>query len=262
MISPAPIFMLAGVKISLLRLPEIVKTIKVWIEKNEKHYICSTSLHGITESILSNEVKTAHNSSSLVTPDGMPIVWIGRLSGYSISRVPGSDLMPAVLLMMEKQGFKTYLFGSSSDVLKRLKKNLLASYPCLKIVGLYSPPFRKVSKKEQSKIVKNINVARPDIVWVALGAPKQELWMKTNRKLLKAPILIGVGAVFDFFSGTRQLAPRWIQNIGFEWFFRIIQEPRRLLKRYLKIILVLTLFIMKRIVSKLFSLKDRVNKYF
>jgi N-acetylglucosaminyldiphosphoundecaprenol N-acetyl-beta-D-mannosaminyltransferase len=180
------------------------------------------------------KVLTSVNSADLVTPDGMPVVWLGRLMGYNnIRRVYGPDLMREICRISEIHQFKNYFYGSSLDVLTKLKAGLNRKYPDLIIGGIFSPPFRQLTVEEDDKIVEEINNCNPDIVWVGLGSPKQDLWMYEHRGKVNAPVIIGVGAAFDFLAGTKPQAPRWMRNSGFEWFFRFITEPKRLWRRYL-----------------------------
>ena len=174
------------------------------------------------------------NSADLATPDGMPVVWIGRMWGYkNIRRVYGPELMQEVCGISVKNGYKNYFYGSSPEVLNKLREQLNEKYPGLITSGSFSPPFQQLTKDEDDKIVKEINNSNPDIVWVGLGSPKQDLWMYEHRDRLNAPVLIGVGAAFDFLAGTKPQAPRWIRDNGFEWLFRLITEPKRLWRRYL-----------------------------
>ena len=174
------------------------------------------------------------NCADLATPDGMAVVWIGKMLGYkNIRRVYGPELMQEVCSISAKNGYKNYLFGSSQDVLNKLRVELNKEYPGLIINGSFSPPFRHFTREEDERMVEDINSANSDIVWVGLGSPKQDLWMYEHRERIHAPVLIGVGAAFDFLSGVKPQAPRWIRNNGFEWLFRLATEPKRLWRRYL-----------------------------
>jgi N-acetylglucosaminyldiphosphoundecaprenol N-acetyl-beta-D-mannosaminyltransferase len=174
------------------------------------------------------------NAADLATPDGMPVVWIGKLMGYkNIRRVYGPELMQKICEISQNKGYSNYLYGSSPEVLKKLRDRLNKLYPGINFKGVFSPPFRQLTSEEDDKIVGDINNASPDIVWVGLGSPKQDLWMHEHRNKINAPVMIGVGAAFDFVAGTKPQAPRWMRKVGLEWFFRLMTEPKRLWRRYL-----------------------------
>jgi N-acetylglucosaminyldiphosphoundecaprenol N-acetyl-beta-D-mannosaminyltransferase len=171
----------------------------------------------------------------MVTPDGMPLAWIGRLGGHkNMTRVCGSELMMEVFKASVTKGYRHYLYGGNEGVPELLKEKMEAIFPGIKVVGTYSPPFRPLTDEEDEAIVKSINETKPDIVWVGIGAPKQERWMSAHLNRLEAPVMVGVGAAFDFNSNLKKRAPMWIQKVGMEWFFRLATEPRRLWRRYLK----------------------------
>ena len=205
-----------------------------WVSERTPNYVCVSSVHGIIECQNSEELTAIHNAAGMVTPDGMPLVWLSWLSGQrQVDRVYGPDLMLAVCADSATTGYRHYLYGSSPDVLHRLEANLIRRFPQIQIVGSYSPPYRALSREEDEAEVAAINAARPDIVWVGLGTSKQERWMGAYRPRLTAPVLIGVGAAFDFHAGLKPQAPHWMQHSGLEWIFRLANEPRRLWKRYL-----------------------------
>ncbi len=160
-------------------------------------------------------------------------MWIGRLHGYRVERVYGPDLMLELCAYGQKYNYRHFFYGGAPGVPELLASKLQARYPGLQVVGTYSPPFRQLSPEEELEIARLINTAAPDIVWVGLGTPKQDYWVGRFSRLLEAPALIAVGAAFDFHSGRIKQAPRWIQRSGFEWLFRLLQEPRRLWRRYI-----------------------------
>jgi N-acetylglucosaminyldiphosphoundecaprenol N-acetyl-beta-D-mannosaminyltransferase len=164
----------------------------------------------------------------------MPLVWLCRLKGHEkVQRVYGPDLMLALCGHSIETGFRHYFFGGAVGVPEKLSANLRNLFPGLIVTGIYSPPFRPMSDEEDRKIIEIINSTEPDIVWIGLSTPKQERWMAEHIDRLTAPVLIGVGAAFDFLAGSKKQAPRWMQRSGMEWFFRLITEPRRLWRRYL-----------------------------
>jgi N-acetylglucosaminyldiphosphoundecaprenol N-acetyl-beta-D-mannosaminyltransferase len=169
-----------------------------------------------------------------VVPDGMPVVWIGRFRGYHLPRrVYGPELMLRFCQETASVGYRHYLLGGAPGVPEQLAQSLEKSCPGMVIAGMYSPPFRPATVKEDAAIVEDINRAAPDVLWVGLGTPKQELWMHQHRDQLRVPVILGVGAAFDFLSFRKRQAPVWMRERGLEWMFRLLQEPLRLWKRYL-----------------------------
>lgn len=229
-------FRIAGVRIDAVTLELAVKIIEKWISMGWKSYVCLTGAHAIVDMYKSKELFRINEESGLVTADGMPVVWVGRQRGYNLERVCASNLMPALFERSLKKKYKHYLYGSSADVIDRLKFNLSKDYPGINIVGTYSPPFRELTDFEKNHVVSIINSASPDIVWVGLGFPKQAFFMAEFSSLLNASVLIGVGAGFDFFSGNKRIAPTWISILGLEWFYRLLNEPNRLLARYARVV--------------------------
>jgi N-acetylglucosaminyldiphosphoundecaprenol N-acetyl-beta-D-mannosaminyltransferase len=226
-----------GVTVDAQTLDGAVDTIGTWIERREPHYVCITGVHGVMESQDDHELRRIHNEAGMVTTDGMPLVWLSRRrvpAGTEVERVYGPDLMLATFARSEATGWRHFLFGSSSETLGRLCGNMRARFPRAEIVGSLSPPFRPLEPAEQQAIEGEIVGARPDIVWVGLSTPKQERWMAAHVGRVHAPVLVGVGAAFDFHAGLKRQAPRWVQRSGLEWAFRLASEPRRLAGRYLK----------------------------
>jgi N-acetylglucosaminyldiphosphoundecaprenol N-acetyl-beta-D-mannosaminyltransferase len=227
-------FSILGVNISAIDIGDACYLAESAISRREKVYISTCPVSTIMESKRSEKVLTSVNCADLATPDGMPMVWVGKLLGYkNIRRVYGPELMQKICEISQKKGYRNYLYGSSPDVLSKLSDKLNIKYPNLVISGSFSPPFRKLTKDEDNKIVTDINSSNPDIVWVGLGSPKQDLWMHEHRHKINAPVMIGVGAAFDFIAGTKPQAPRWMRKVGLEWFFRLMTEPKRLWRRYL-----------------------------
>jgi len=170
-----------------------------------------------------------------VTPDGLPLAWLLRLGGHRGTRqVCGPDLMPALFVAGQDPGYRHFLYGATPDTLLLLRQGLLRVAPRAQIVGEHAPPFRAMTPSEDAAAMDMINAHRPDIVWVGLSTPKQEMWMASHRDRLDAPVLIGVGAAFDFNAGLKRRAPRLMRSLGLEWAYRVAQEPRRLAGRYLR----------------------------
>jgi N-acetylglucosaminyldiphosphoundecaprenol N-acetyl-beta-D-mannosaminyltransferase len=223
-----------GVGVSVLRMEMALQTIDGWISRRESQYVCVTGVHGVMESWRNEELRRVHNSAGLVTPDGMPLVWMSRLMGFRrAERVYGPDLMLAVCERSASRGHSQFFYGGAPGVGEELASRLQSRFSGLQVAGVYSPPFRALTPDEDRAVIERINTAAPDIVWVGIGTPKQERWMSAHRRALRAPVLIGVGAAFDFHAGLKRQAPRWMQKSGLEWLFRLASEPGRLWRRYL-----------------------------
>jgi len=223
-----------GVGISAINMTAAVETIAGWIAQGASQYVCVFPVHSVIECQKDSDLRHIANASGLTTPDGMPLVWLSRLHGHRhVSRVYGPDLMSAVCAASVERGYRHFLYGGADGVPEKLAAVLAQQYPGLQVAGTYSPPFRPLRPEEDEQIVEMIDASDADIVWVGLGTPKQDHWMATHVGRLKAPVLIGVGAAFDFLSGLKRQAPRWMQQTGLEWLFRLITEPRRLWRRYL-----------------------------
>ena len=206
-----------------------------WIMTRSPNYICVRDVHGVVRCQEDFELRQIHNSAGLVVPDGMPLVWLSRLAGHRlVERVYGPDLMLAALAEGLKRGWRHYFYGGTQGVANRLAETLKESYPGLRVAGTLCPPFRPLTVDEDQLAVEAINESKAEIVWVGLSTPKQERWMAAHDGRVTAPVLIGVGAAFDFNSGVKRQAPRWMQRGGLEWLFRMLTEPRRLGPRYLK----------------------------
>jgi N-acetylglucosaminyldiphosphoundecaprenol N-acetyl-beta-D-mannosaminyltransferase len=223
-----------GVWVNAINMKMALHTIEDWISRGEPHYVCVTSVHGVMESQRDQELRRIYTTAGLVTPDGMPLVWLSRLMGFrDVERVYGPDLMLAVCERSTARGYRHFFYGGAPGVAEKLVVRLQSRFPGLQVAGIDSPPFRHLTLQEDRAVVEHINTARPDIVWVGIGTPKQERWMAMHVGQLSAPVLIGVGAAFDFHAGLKKQAPRWMQRSGLEWSFRLMTEPRRLGRRYL-----------------------------
>lgn len=205
------------------------------IEENTKGYICVTGVHGVMEAQASEGFKKILNNGFLVTPDGMPMVWMGKFFGANeMNRVYGPDLMLNICEAGLEKNYRHFLYGGGDKVAKMLKEKLVKRYPELKIVGTFTPPFRPLNNVEEENLRESVFAAKPDIIWVGLSTPKQERFMAEYIDKLDTTLMFGVGAAFDFHAGLVPQAPAWMQNSGLEWFFRLCKEPRRLWRRYLK----------------------------
>lgn len=226
-----------GVQVSRVNLARATASLEQWIHERCRKYVCVTGVHGVMESRLDSALRDIHNNAGLVIPDGMPLVWMSRLYGDAqIERVCGRDLMRRMTAISAEHGYRQFYYGSSEGVSDRLNRVLSAQYPGLQIAGRFCPPFRPLTPEEDMALVERINAARPDILWIGLSTPKQERWMASHLDKLDVPVMIGVGAAFDFLAGTMPEAPAWMQRSGLEWLFRLCSEPRRLGPRYAYIV--------------------------
>jgi N-acetylglucosaminyldiphosphoundecaprenol N-acetyl-beta-D-mannosaminyltransferase len=228
-------FKVLGVTVDAVQIPEVIELMERWIRaRSACHFIAFTGMHGITESLHDPLFKRILNSADLLVADGMPLVWLGRRHGYPLRRrVYGPELLET---FCRKTGprYRHYFYGGGPGVADRLAE-VLGQQHGVRTVGTYSPPFRPLREEEKVEVDCRIREAAPDIVWVGLSTPKQERWMHEHRQRLHVPLLAGVGAAFDMLAGTVKQAPAWMQENGLEWSFRLVQEPRRLWRRYLLI---------------------------
>lgn len=223
-----------GAGISALTMPLAVARILAWVEQGARQYVSVCTVHSVMEGRRSPAMRQAINGAGLATPDGMPLVWLGRRwSSAPVSRVYGPDLLLEVCRASVERGYSHFFLGGAAGVPELLAQKLQARFPGLAVAGAFSPPFRALSPAEDEQLIDRLNAAKPDIIWVGLGTPKQDLWMAGHRSRLDSPVLVGVGAAFDFHAGRIAQAPRWMQQAGLEWLFRLRQEPRRLWYRYL-----------------------------
>ena len=234
---PADCTDILGVHVSAINLEDAITTIQRWIVEGSQKYVCVTGVHGVMESKRNQRLRSIHNEAGMVTPDGMPLVWLSRLRGRRrTKRVYGPDLMRKMTAVSELHGYRQFYYGGAEDIAERLKLTLTAAHPRLQVAGTFCPPFRDLMPEEDQAVVDTINAARPHIVWVGLSTPKQEFWMGSHLGRIEAPVMIGVGAAFDFLAGTKRQAPFWMQRSGLEWLFRLSTEPRRLWRRYAYIV--------------------------
>lgn len=223
-----------GVGVSPVSMAQALETIDRWIAHRDPHYVCVSGVHGVMESQRDPHLKDIHNGAGLVTPDGMPLVWLSRLQGFAqVERVYGPDLMLALCRRSTARGHRHFLYGGAEGVAEQLARRLRDRFPGLDIAGWYTPPFRPLTGEEDAAVARRIADSGADLVWVGLSTPKQERWMHDHVGRVGAPVLIGVGAAFDFHAGLKRQAPRWMQRSGLEWSYRLASEPRRLWKRYL-----------------------------
>lgn len=222
-----------GVNIAAVNMEWLIDFTKRHIKNLAGNYICVSNVHTTVMSFDNADYCAVQNGGILAIPDGGPLSCVGRKRGFSMmKRTTGPDYLMEILKISSQEGYRHYFYGSTDETLTKLKKHLEKNFPDVNVVGMYSPPFRKLSEEENAEIVRQINECHPDFVWVGLGAPKQELWMAEQKGKVSG-LMVGVGAAFDYMAGNILRAPRWMQESNLEWAYRLMQEPKRLFKRYL-----------------------------
>lgn len=224
-----------GVKVSAINLNQAVELADQWIAAGNPGYVCVTGVHGVMEAQSDSDFRRILNQAIMNTPDGMPMTWVGHFQGYSeMDRVFGPDFMAALCASSVSRGYRHFLYGGEPGVADLLRENLQKKHPGLEIVGTYTPPFRSLTTDEEEDLFLKVNEARPHIMWIGLSTPKQEKFMAQYIDRLGVPLLVGVGAAFDFHTGRIQDSPAWVKRTGMQWLHRLLQDPKRLWKRYLR----------------------------
>jgi N-acetylglucosaminyldiphosphoundecaprenol N-acetyl-beta-D-mannosaminyltransferase len=222
------------VPISTVNMAAAVAIILDWIRNRNAQYICVRDVHGLMRAQDDEALMDIHHGAGLITPDGMPLVWLSKLRGYKgAGRVCGADLVAALTDASQAIGGRHYFYGGKPGVAERMAEVLKERYPGIVIAGCSTPPFRALVEEEDREATEMIAATKPDIVWVGLSTPKQEYWMRDHVGRVPGATLIGVGAAFDFYTGEVKRAPRWMRESGLEWLHRLLSEPRRLWQRYL-----------------------------
>jgi N-acetylglucosaminyldiphosphoundecaprenol N-acetyl-beta-D-mannosaminyltransferase len=224
-----------GIPIAMTDYERTMDAMDGLIAQRERGYVCAAPVHAVMVAQDDLETRAALTGATLTVPDGMPVVWAANLLGERLrDRVYGPELMRRYNDRCSERGHRVGLYGGRDQgSLVQLALSMRRQHPGIRIVGGYSPPFRPLGAEEEEAVVEQINQARPDVLWVGIGVPKQEKWMARMRDRLDVPVMCGVGAAFDFHAGRISQAPEWMQKRGLEWTYRIAQEPRRLLPRYL-----------------------------
>lgn len=223
-----------GVNVNVTNMEDTVKVITENLDDIKGDYICVSNVHTTVMSYEDECYRDIQNSGFMALPDGKPLSIVSKKRGFNdAERVTGPDLMQEIFKISEEKEYKHYFYGGTQETLDLLYEKLKSKYPKINIVGLNSPPFRELTNDEEQIIVEDINKSNPDFIWVGLGAPKQEIWMSKHKNKVNG-LMIGVGAGFDYHAGNLKRAPIWMQNLSLEWFYRLIQDPIRLFKRYYK----------------------------
>lgn len=222
-----------GISIAAINMEWLVEYTKNHIKDLSGNYICVTNVFATVTAHDDKEYQKIQNEAIMAIPDGGPLSSLGRKRGFpEMKRTAGPDYMKEIFAISVENKYRHFFYGSSQETINKLQNNLLNQYEGIDIVGLYSPPYRELNEKEDKEIIKMINSTNADFVWVGLGAPKQEKWMYQHKNKIKG-LMVGVGAGFDYFAGNIKRAPEWMQKANLEWVYRLIQEPKRLFKKYL-----------------------------
>lgn len=218
--------------INVTNMSDTIKYIGEHLDDLRGKYICVSNVHTTVMSYENEEYRKIQNSAAMALPDGAPLSSYSRRKGYKqAQRVTGPDLMLELFAISKEKGYRHYFYGATEETLQSMREVLERDYPGIEIAGMYAPPFRTLTPQEDAQIVAKINESRPDFIWIGLGAPKQEEWMYQHMGQLQG-VLIGVGAGFDYLAGYIKRAPRWMQRMSLEWLYRLLQDPKRLWRRY------------------------------
>jgi len=224
--------LILGTPVDLLSMESLLAIMEQWIrDRSGTHWIAVTNSHGLMEALRDSSFRQVIESADLSIPDGHRLVKIARRGGHAAEQLTGRDLLDRFCQVAQHRGYTSYFYGDTEEVLGNLVKNLTGKYPGLRIAGTLSPPFRPLPAAEEEELIERVNQARPDVLWVGLGLPKQERWISRNLHRLNAPVVAAVGAAFKFHSGIVRRAPEWAVRNGFEWAWWFAREPRRLFRR-------------------------------
>lgn len=222
-----------GVNIAAINMDWLLKYLKKNLWEIKGDYICVSNVHTTITSYEDESYCLIQNSGLMAIPDGGPLSTIGQKRGYkNMERTTGPSLMGEIFKISVENGYRHYFYGSKEETLKQLQQKLEEHYPGIQIAGMYSPPFRALTEDEDKTVIEKINETKPDFVWIGLGAPKQEKWMAAHQGKING-LMLGVGAGFDYYAENIKRAPKWMQKSNLEWLYRLIQDPKRLFKRYL-----------------------------
>lgn len=229
-----PVFNVLGVEIAAINMDWLLDFTCKNIHYLSGDYMCVSNVHTTVMSYENPEYRAIQNGGIMAIPDGGPLSSMGRKHGFDMmQRTTGPSYLEEILKLSEQYGWRHYFYGATEETLAKLRIELLQKYPNLQIADMYSPPFRPLSDEENKQIIEQINETKPDFVWVGLGAPKQERWMAAHQGKIQG-FMVGVGAAFDYLAGNIKRAPNWMQQSNMEWLYRLLQDPKRLFKRYLE----------------------------
>jgi N-acetylglucosaminyldiphosphoundecaprenol N-acetyl-beta-D-mannosaminyltransferase len=229
-----PTVNILGSRVHLISPARTVDHIESWIRVSDGRcrQAIVTGFHGLLEAHKSPRIHAILNGADLWVPDGIAPIWLARLRGHrNVDRAPGTEIMAEFLKRAQAKGYSSYFYGDTEETLAALCEKVGRECPGHRVAGSYSPPFRSLTETEETEIVERINAAQPDVLWVALGMPKQDIWIHERLTRLNVPVAIGVGAAFAFVAGTVSRCPEWMGRAGFEWVYRFIKEPAKLWRR-------------------------------
>ena len=227
-----PICNILGVNIAAINMEWLLKYIDQNLDDIKGDYICVSNVHTTVTSYEDDSYRDIQNGGLMAIPDGGPLSSVGQKRGYKeMQRTTGPSLMGEIFKISVEKGYRHYFYGSKEETLDLLQKKLEEHYPGIQIAGMYSPPFRPMTEEEDKVAVDRINESNADFVWIGLGAPKQEKWMAAHQGRVNG-LMIGVGAGFDYYAENIKRAPMWMQKCNLEWVYRLMQDPKRLFKRY------------------------------
>lgn len=222
-----------GVDIAAINMEWLLDFTDKHIMELSGDYMCVSNVHTTVTAYEDSGYRTVQNGGIMAIPDGGPLSSIGRKRGYpDMGRTAGPSYLEEILKRSGENGWSHYFYGGTEETLEKLGSVLNQKYPNVRIAGMYSPPFRPLTEEEDAQVIRNINETSPDFVWIGLGAPKQETWMAAHQGNVKG-LMVGVGAAFDYLAGNIERAPQWMQKCNLEWLYRLVQDPKRLFKRYL-----------------------------
>jgi N-acetylglucosaminyldiphosphoundecaprenol N-acetyl-beta-D-mannosaminyltransferase len=234
-VTAAPSIAILGVPFDNVSTAQAVELIERMVASRRPHYLATANVDFLVQSATDEQLRHILLHAHLVLCDGTPLVWASRWLGNPLAeRVAGSDLIPLLIQVAATKGYRLFFLGGREDVNEKAVQNIRAKHPGVQIAGFYSPPFAPLAQMDHAAIRARIREAKPDLLLVSFGCPKQEKWIALNYEKLGVPVSVGVGATIDFLAGAVSRAPRWMQRSGLEWLFRLLQEPRRLFKRYVK----------------------------
>lgn len=225
-------FDVIGTRVSAVSMRSLTDAVMAWRDDHQSHYVCFADANSLLQARDNPDMRAALDAADVVSPDGTPLAIVGRLRAAPVTKTSGPDFLEALCSATAGNGTRHFFLGGQPGVATSLAAKLTWRFPGLTVVGTYAPPRFPLSAAQNEEMLAAVAAARPDVVWVGLGAPKQEIWMYQNRDRLAGMTLLGVGAAFDFSAGTVKRAPEWMRNAGLEWAYRTLQEPRRLFRRY------------------------------
>ena len=230
-----PAAQVLGVDVDAVNMEHAVALVAQILTAGDKAYVCVVGVHGVMEAQRRPELATAYEHSAMTIPDGMPLVWVGHWQKHlAMERVTGPDLMLQMFVRLQFAGVRHYLYGGDEGVAAQLRERLLQLNPSAHIVGVRTPPFHELTASEERELIDEVHALKPDVIWVGVSCPKQELFMARYADKLDAKLMFGVGAAFDYHTGRIRDCSEWVKRAGLQWLHRLLQDPRRLWKRYLR----------------------------